>query len=216
MSFDCVEIDGEIIATCSDFVRQFQNNIYDSLIILSRYSGDGQFVDKQVYLPEVYLKSKVGYLSSQNVHLLSTGDDVCYIYPTYPYLNFLKTQKSIPMNGISDLNNVGFEKFNPEMEIDLDKYERAFPISINGLFSDGKNIYVTVLHLVFENNETFRTGILQKYDLEGNFIASIELGDYKENKIKYIGYAMQKDCFYLIKMDSQIGWTFEYVNYFNE
>jgi hypothetical protein len=120
------------------------------------------------------------------------------------------------MNGISDLNNVGFEKFNPEMEIDLDKYERAFPISINGLFSDGKNIYVTVLQLVFENNETFRTGILQKYDLEGNFIASIELGDYKENKIKYIGYAMQKDCFYLIKMDSQIGWTFEYVNYFNE
>ncbi len=216
MSYDFAVVDDGFITTCINNSRITREGRYDSLAILASYSKNGKFKSVVEYLPEIYTSSKLGYSSSQNVQMISTDKDICFVYPTYPYLNFLESKESIPMNEVSKKNNWGFENYNEEMLLDFNKYKKAFPVFVNNIFTDNKYLYVRLIVMKLKDEENIRTGLLQKYDSEGRFVESIDLGDYNKNKIKYIGFAKHKNCFFVIKMDKKTGWSMEFIDFFSE
>ncbi len=215
LAYEFTKYNNRYYASCGDFIRANQYEKYDSLPIIASYSLNGEFRKIEKYLPDSYVRSKMGYFTSLQIHLLPVNNNLFYNIPSYPYLLYMNESSKFPIRSYAHANDKGFSEFDYTIHQDIDKYLLDFPVSVRSIYSGNSNIYTHLLYALQDSSgAVIRTGILQKYDLEGNFIDSVELGDYKKNKIKFIGYAKQKDCFFVIKFDNKTGWSLEYVNYF--
>ncbi len=217
LAYEFTKYNNRFYASCGDFIKSNQIEKYDSLPIVASYNLNGKFNKIEIFLPDNYIKSKMGYFASLQIHMTSVKNNLFYNIPSYPYLISINESTKLPIHAYAHANDQGFTGFDYSIHQDIDKFLLDFPVSVRNIYYGNSNIYTHLLYALQDSSGgVVRTGILQKYDMEGNFIDSVNLGDYKKNKIKFIGYAKSKNCFFVIKLDIEKGWSLEFADFFSE
>jgi hypothetical protein len=160
-------------------------------------------------LPEL-LKQSNFYYTFLGFWGENTGSDIILKYSFLPYIyknnDILFTLK--PEN-IFQLNEA-FTKYNRYEEINLDLLN-TFTFIVNDItVSEDKIFVLSNLLSASDNNELRNKYILQKYDYEGNLLAS-EYFDRQNFKIQKIKYNRSNNSLYIFYLEGEF-WKFRVID----